>query len=122
MRARPGSVDPEGAARLTVSSRVIRLIEGSRQPSGTNVFGSIHVAVVAGLASKAVPRPYRQRLALGDVAAFRATFRRGEPAVDLYDRSTGFLGLILNHADERRPAGIADRPGQLPVLLHSLDA
>jgi len=120
MRVLLGSVDPEGVPRLTVSSRVIGLVEGSRQPSGTNVFGGVYVAVVAGLTARTVPRPNRQRFALGDIAAFRATLRRREPAVNLDDRTASLFGFVFDHADECRPPGVADRPGKATILLHSL--
>ena len=114
------SFNPESAPRLTVSSRVIRLVKGSRQPSGTNVFGGIHVAVVIGLTSRAVSRPNRKRLALGDVSAFRATLRRRKPAVDFNYSAPSLFCFVLNHTDERGPTSVADRSRQISVLLHSL--
>ena len=54
MRACPRSFDPKGVPHLTVSSRAVGLSGGSRQPSGTNVFGGIDVSVVAGLTTRAV--------------------------------------------------------------------
>lgn len=119
MRVCPGSFDPEGIPRLTVSSRVIGLLGGSRQPSGTNVFGGVDVSVVTGLTTGAVPRPHRQRLALGNVAALTATFGRREPAVDLYNGAASFFGLVFDHPNEHRPSSIADGSSKVPVLLHS---
>jgi hypothetical protein len=37
---------------------------GSRQPSGTNVVSGVDVSVVAGLTTRAVPRPHRQLFAV----------------------------------------------------------
>ena len=113
-------VQHKGVPRLTVSSRVIGLVKGSRQPSGTNVFGGVDVSVVAGLTTRTVPRPHRQRLALGDVAALRTTFCGREPAVDFDDGAACFVGLILDHTNERRPSRVANRPGKTSILLHSL--
>ncbi len=118
MRVQPGSFDPEGVPRLTVSSRVIGLVKGSRQPSGTNVFGGVDVSVVIGLATRTAPRPHRQRLAFGHVAAFRTAFGRREPAVNFDDRAACFFRLVLDHPNERRPSGVTDRPSEVLILLH----
>ncbi len=120
MRVLVGSVDPEGIPRLTVSSRVISLVESSRQPSGTNVFGGVHVAVVTGLTSRTGPRSNRQRLAFGDVAAFRTAFSGRKPSVDFDHSAPSLFGFVLNHTDERGPTSVADRSRQISVLLHSL--
>jgi len=84
------------------------------------ILRGVDVSVVTGLTTRTVPRPYRQRFAIGDVAALRAAFGRREPAVDFHNHSTCFLGLVLDHSHELRPTGITDRPSQIPILLHPL--
>jgi hypothetical protein len=116
-RGRPsgrGSVCPPFT---NMSSRVISPVKGFRQPSGTNVFGGVDVSVVGGLITRAVPRPHRKRLALGDVAALRATSGRRKPAVDLDDSTTSLFGLVLDHLNEGRPSSVTNRPSGASILL-----
>ena len=65
---------------------------------------------------RTVPFPNVQRQLFNDVPTLAASLRTRKPAVNLDQRATSMVALVLKLSDQLAPTGIADRERKLPIL------
>jgi len=97
-----------------------RSTDDYRKSCGENILCGIDISVMVSATSWAIPFPNIKRQFIDNVTAVSTTLRAGEPSVNLNQRPTVPLALILQLTNQLRPTGISNCLSKFMVLHHAL--
>jgi len=100
-------------------SHAVSTVAAVRQSDGQDVKGSIDVPVVRHATRRASPLSNIERHSIVFESADRTQFARWKPAVNADKRPPMPRTLVLQHADQFAPAGIANCSGKTVVRHHA---